>query len=319
MADLPFFQFYPADYLRDTEVLSLSAQGGWTRMLCNMWHPSRRGVLRLRLQAMSRLLHASEEATKRIIEEIEDCGVADVSWEDDRVAVTCRRMVRDWWKAEAKHKALSEGGRRGGKAKRKPRDAEAALKPPLKPSLSHPSSLAKAVPEARSQKPDNSTPKSPPAGGGVGVVDAQAEVEEAAEAEHRGDDIEVMKRRIVECGVCRADHRWTNAEEKALFTALRELQRTSELEWGNLRDWYALKEKAGETLFRFGLLGFLTDFPKPVNAAGQFFDRYPKRRPGAKKARNVAPIDEGEILTDEEMKEQAAQARELRKRLQEQR
>lgn len=98
MAELPYMQFFPADYLRDTEILSLSAQGGWMRMLCSMWHPSRRGVLGLRLQAMARLLHASEQTTKSIIDEIEDCGVGQVEWSDDgeRVTVTCRRMVRDW-------------------------------------------------------------------------------------------------------------------------------------------------------------------------------------------------------------------------------
>lgn len=176
MAELPYFQFYPADYLRDTEILTLSAQGGWTRMLCSMWHPSRRGVLSLRLQAMARLLHASEEATKSIIEEIEDCGVGDVEWGNDgRVSVTCRRMVRDWEAAEAKRQALSEAGRKGGKAKRKPPPSQA--KATLKPGLSE----AEAKAEARSQKPEDLSksssppPQSPPAGGGCVVVEFEAE------------------------------------------------------------------------------------------------------------------------------------------------
>lgn len=98
MAELPYMQFFPADYLRDTEILSLSAQGGWMRMLCGMWHPSRRGVLSLRLQAMARLLHASEQTTKSILDEIGDCEVGTVEWsaDGDRVTVTCRRIVRDW-------------------------------------------------------------------------------------------------------------------------------------------------------------------------------------------------------------------------------
>ena len=115
MAELPFMQFFPADHLRDTEILSLSAQGGWMRMLCSMWHPSRRGVLGLRLQAMARLLHASEQTTKSIIDEIEECGVGLVEWSDDseRVTVTCRRMVRDWGKAVAEKQTLVDAGKRG--------------------------------------------------------------------------------------------------------------------------------------------------------------------------------------------------------------
>lgn len=103
-------QFFPADYLRDTEILSLSAQGGWMRMLCSMWHPTRRGVLSLRLQAMARLLHASEQTTKSIIEEIEDCEVGAVEWSEDgeRVTITCRRIVRDWESASHAKADLSD-------------------------------------------------------------------------------------------------------------------------------------------------------------------------------------------------------------------
>ncbi len=110
MAELPYMQFFPADYLRDTEILSLSAQGGWMRMLCSMWHPSRRGVLSLRLQAMARLLHASEQTTRSMIDEIEDCGVAQVGWSADgeRVTVTCRRIVRDWESASNARADISE-------------------------------------------------------------------------------------------------------------------------------------------------------------------------------------------------------------------
>lgn len=117
MAELPYMQFFPADYLRDTEILSLSAQGGWMRMLCSMWHPSRRGVLSLRLQAMARLLHASEQTTKSIMEEIEECDVGRVEWsgDGDRVTITCRRIVRDWETVTAARSELS--GKRSEAAK----------------------------------------------------------------------------------------------------------------------------------------------------------------------------------------------------------
>ena len=119
MAELPFLQFFPADYLRDTEIHSLSAQGGWMRMLCSMWHPARRGVLSLRLQAMARLLHASEQTTKSIIEEIEDCDVGQVEWSEDgaRVTVTCRRIVRDWEATAAAREELSQSKRNAANAR----------------------------------------------------------------------------------------------------------------------------------------------------------------------------------------------------------
>ena len=117
MAELPYMKFYVADYLRDTEILSLSAQGGWMRMLASMWHPSRRGVLSLRLPALARLLGANEQTTKSIVDEIEDCCVAEVAWDGDRVAITSRRMVRDWDAMSGEKEAFKEAGRKGAEAR----------------------------------------------------------------------------------------------------------------------------------------------------------------------------------------------------------
>lgn len=171
MAELPYMQFFPADYLRDTEILSLSAQGGWMRMLCSMWHPSRRGVLSLRLQAMARLLHASEQTTKSIIEEIQECGVADVEWgghgeaidqgADARVTITCRRMVRDWEKASGEKQMLVDAGKRGAAKRWGNRGADS---PPNGRPNSPPTNPANGNPEARSQssKLPSKTPASEP-------------------------------------------------------------------------------------------------------------------------------------------------------------
>ncbi|MBK1884757.1 DUF1376 domain-containing protein, partial [Luteolibacter pohnpeiensis] len=174
MAELPYMQFFPADYLRDTEILSLSAQGGWMRMLCSMWHPSRRGVLSLRLQAMARLLHASEQATKSIIQEIEECDVADVEWGGHReaispadigmVTITCRRMVRDWEKATSEKKTLSDAGRRGA-AKRwgnrgvnSPPNGEVNSPPNSNPEARNQKDREREI--AQAQEPNTTLPRS---------------------------------------------------------------------------------------------------------------------------------------------------------------
>jgi len=163
MAELPFMQFFPADHLRDTEILSLSAQGGWMRMLCSMWHPSRRGVLGLRLQAMARLLHASEQTTKSIIDEIEECCVGLVEWSDDgeRVTVTCRRIVRDWGKAVAEKHTLVDAGKRGAAKRWGNREDNS---PPNGQPINDPNSPPNGNPDTRSQSTDREKNK-----GGVGI------------------------------------------------------------------------------------------------------------------------------------------------------
>jgi uncharacterized protein YdaU (DUF1376 family) len=115
MAELPFMQFFPADYLRDTEILSLVAQGAWMRVICSAWHPSRRGVLSLQFPAMARLFHVSEKLARKIVDEIAEAKVGEVQWSADRrrVSLRCRRMERDWDRLAARHSALSAAGARG--------------------------------------------------------------------------------------------------------------------------------------------------------------------------------------------------------------
>jgi len=132
-------------------------------MLCSMWHPSRRGVLGLRLQAMARLLHASEQTTKSIIDEIEDCGVGLVEWSDDgeHVTVTCRRMVRDWGKAVAEKQTLVDAGKRGAAKRWGNREDNS---PPNGHPINNPNSPPNGNPDTRSQSIDRERNK-----GGVGI------------------------------------------------------------------------------------------------------------------------------------------------------
>ena len=119
-------------------------------MLCSMWHPSRRGVLSLRLQAMARLLHASEQTTKSIIDEIQETAVGVVEWSEDgqRVTVTCRRMVRDWEAAELAKAELS--GKRSAAARSRWKNCKAEAE--QEQSKSDASAMqVECTPETRSQ------------------------------------------------------------------------------------------------------------------------------------------------------------------------
>ncbi|RYD42738.1 MAG: DUF1376 domain-containing protein [Verrucomicrobiaceae bacterium] len=133
MAELPYMQLYVADYLRDTEILSLTAQGAWSRMLCNMWHPDRRGVLTYRLSAIARLLGSSEPEARGIIDEIDDCKVGNVEWDGDRVTITSRRMVRDWEKMEADKQAAIDAGKKGAAKRWGQKDGTSNSPPKARP------------------------------------------------------------------------------------------------------------------------------------------------------------------------------------------
>ena len=150
MASLPYMQFYPSDWMGDCQILTLAARGAWQTIICKAWHPSTRGVVTLKLSAWARLFGATVEQAEKVIAEIEETQIADVVRDGDTIAITCRRIVRDWQAAEDRHAALAEAGRKGGQAK-------ARLKPGHDEAISQ--AVASQKPEARIQKP---VPPKPP-------------------------------------------------------------------------------------------------------------------------------------------------------------
>lgn len=155
MAEMPFMKFFPSDYLRDTDILSLSSQGAWMRMICAAWHPTRKGILSFPLPTIARLIHTDEPDARRILAEIEDCGVADFLWSGDAqaVTITCRRIVRDWQaatenKADISTKRAAAANARWEKERQSKCNASA--------------SQMECPPETRSQKPETRDQKPSP-------------------------------------------------------------------------------------------------------------------------------------------------------------
>lgn len=112
MAKLPYMQFYPADWIRDTRALSISAKGAWIEIICAMWNSSVRGEISLSIAALSRAIGATDKATVKALREIEEHQVCDVEWlENDRVTLRSRRIIREaqvWQsKSESARKAVN--------------------------------------------------------------------------------------------------------------------------------------------------------------------------------------------------------------------
>ena len=91
----PAFQFYVADYIRDTRVLSLAARGAWMDCLCQMWVAPVKGQLTLPVSGFARLFGCTNEQAQVVLSEIVDTGVGErVTLGDGKVTLTCRRMYR---------------------------------------------------------------------------------------------------------------------------------------------------------------------------------------------------------------------------------
>lgn len=80
--DLPYMQFYVADWMGDEQVqsCSLAARGLWMQMLCLMWRSGDRGLLVINGSApttrqLARLVSEAEDVVVECIAELRDNGV----------------------------------------------------------------------------------------------------------------------------------------------------------------------------------------------------------------------------------------------------
>lgn len=105
-------KFFPADWLADCDVLSVSARGAWQTFLCKAWL-ARSASITLKVPQWCRVFGATNaEQAERVIAEIEECEVGDVVREDDgRVTLISRRIERDLVAMGATQKKRSDAAR----------------------------------------------------------------------------------------------------------------------------------------------------------------------------------------------------------------
>lgn len=94
-AKAPAFQFYVADYMQDTRMVSLAARGAWMDLLCAMWRSPTRGRITSSMVGYARLFGCTVEQAKAVVDEIIESQICDVTFGDGKVTLTNRRMHRE--------------------------------------------------------------------------------------------------------------------------------------------------------------------------------------------------------------------------------
>lgn len=93
--NMPYIQFYPADWSADTRILSLAARGAWLELIMAMHVRGRTSKIVGTVRRLAGLVGCSEEEFEEVLEELEEYGVADVSRDcHGDVTVTCRRFKK---------------------------------------------------------------------------------------------------------------------------------------------------------------------------------------------------------------------------------
>lgn len=127
MSSIPYFPFYPADYLADTAHLSTEQHGAYLLLLITAW--SRGGRLPADHQKLARIARVNARRWHIISEDVL------AFFEVDGDEIYSPRMVRDYKKAVSKSEKRSAIGRLGGSAKslknKEPRLAKAKQLPSI--------------------------------------------------------------------------------------------------------------------------------------------------------------------------------------------
>lgn len=96
MAKLPYMQFFPSDYSRDTRCLSLAARGVWMDVLCTLWNAPKRGQKTLTLEGWAGEIGKPEPEVSALLLDLESNGIGKFIHETDgKLTIISRRMIRD--------------------------------------------------------------------------------------------------------------------------------------------------------------------------------------------------------------------------------
>ena len=96
MGKNPAFQFYPADFDRDTRMLSLESKGAWITFLCAMHWKKLRGRIISDIQGHSRFLGTDIKTTERILYELKDNDICEIVTDGNKkITLINRRMEAD--------------------------------------------------------------------------------------------------------------------------------------------------------------------------------------------------------------------------------
>lgn len=96
MSKLPFFKFYPGDWVQDTSVLSLAAKGAWIDILCVLWRSQSRGTYTCNIVQWARVIRSDAEQARRVIDELVSTQICDsATHANGDITLTSRRQIKE--------------------------------------------------------------------------------------------------------------------------------------------------------------------------------------------------------------------------------
>lgn len=111
----PSFQFYPADWTRDTRALSPAAKGAWIDLLCEMHWSRPRGQVTIDRVGLARIIGTTVDHAEALLRELKEREIFElVTNENGHITVINRRMAREEKEREGTRDRQARHRERGG-------------------------------------------------------------------------------------------------------------------------------------------------------------------------------------------------------------
>lgn len=90
----PYIPLYIGDWEKDTNMLSLEAEGGWLKIIFKMFQNGKTGIYKISTKALQNLWRKSKSETEDIVEELIDANVCIIEVNEKEYVFKNRRMMR---------------------------------------------------------------------------------------------------------------------------------------------------------------------------------------------------------------------------------
>lgn len=106
--NLPYIPLYTGDWEKDCNVLSLSAEAAWLRIIFKMFNNGKQSTYKVSTKALQNLWRVPEELVISIIEELEDNNICGIERTEKYVLFTSRRYEKENIISDVRRKAVSQ-------------------------------------------------------------------------------------------------------------------------------------------------------------------------------------------------------------------
>lgn len=125
MSKKPYIPLYVGDWVKDTDCISLEAEGALLKLVFKMWESKTPGSVTIRFSQIAILFKKSEEIARKIVQELKENDILDIEFiGENEVKIESRRMIREFYKSLTN----SENGKKGGRPKSEKQKKEKRIK-----------------------------------------------------------------------------------------------------------------------------------------------------------------------------------------------